>query len=417
MKKTHKTLWSVIALFIFFSCKNPYSEATYDGLIPMTRIISDQFTANRGGYKVYLNPNDGTIAFNGAEFEVADFFSCGLAYIIDAKRENRRKGFIDQNNNLIIDCSKFLFVSGFSDDRAVGMNFNREYNIIDTSGKSILTLSAEEWTPLTGYKDGISIWKHHENWNWATIDKQGNIRHFTDCYPASGCYPAHNLLCVWDTKKGNSSKFGAINLKTGKMAIPFIFDNKFIFDRSGYAVILDDQTRQFGLIDTKGNYTMQPQYKSIEPDGDDLYKCKTELRCFWTDHNGKEFLHIGNDHIDESIFFFCGRKQFICFDYNPDEEVYEFILYTKKSGKNIFKTPGGAYLVYPPVFRNGNGIANYHAGRYDHRCLLVDKDFNPIGNEEFHISNYDHMWNQDDNMAKLQLFYTYGIPYVISCQY
>lgn len=411
--KTNHARWYIMALLAFFSCKGPYSDATYDGLVPMTRIISNRFSSNSPGYKVYLNPDDGTIAFDGAEFQTADFFSCGLAYIVDAKQQNPRMGFIDQNNNLIIDCSKLRFVTGFSDNRAISLNFNQEYNIIDTSGKSILTLSAEEWLPLTTYKDGLSIWKYRDN--WATINTKGVIRHFTDCFPAWGSYPAHNLLCVCDPK---GAKYGAINLKTGKLSIPFIFDDQFTFDRSGYAVVKDTETSQFGLIDTKGKFTIQPQYKSIEPDDVDLYKCQTETRCFWTDHKGNEIFHWNdNHHMDEPIFFFCGRKQIIDYQYNQDHNVFEFYLYSKKSGKNIFKSAGGAYLVYPPVFRNGNGIANYHAGKYDHRCRLVDKDFKPIGDEEFHISDLDRMWKQDDDMARLQYFYTYGIPYTIGMKY
>lgn len=408
---------------LFSACGGDFSDATYDGLLPMTLIYSNQYIRNTDGNNVYLNTDDGSIAFGGAEFEKADFFSCGLAYIADARKDAPRRGFIDKNNRLVIECKRedWKSISGFSEDLAIGRTYESEYVVINTKGEKVFSLSSDEWTPLTLYKDGCSVWVKQDG-VWAVIDKKGNIRTFSEYSPVYNCYPSHGLICVCEGKNAFFPKYGAMDIKSGKLIIPCNYKEPFMFDRNGYAAVVDPETRKYGLIDRKGQYTIQPDCESIETDGPDLYKCANyntyddSIYYSWQNHKGKTIV-FGGPEFGRSAYFFAGSPYFVKVDYNKSDKNYRFLLYSRNlfNGYDLSAIAKGEnykrFVVYPPALKNGNSIGNYLAGRNDHRCLLVNNDFEPIGNHEFH-ARPNAVWDQLEEMKRLQLFYTHGIPYV-----
>lgn len=431
MKRIYHLKTVLCAGVLLTACGGDFANASYDGLLPMTEIVSSKYMRNAPGNNVYLNPDTGEFAFGHAEFHTADFFSCGLAYIVDANngKDAPRSGFIDKDNRLVIECRRdeWKSISGFSEGLAIGQTYGSEYVVFDTKGEKVFSLPSDEWTPLTLYKDGCSIWSRQDNGfeigTWAVIDKKGNIRTFSEYAPASHIYeynyPSHGLLCVWEKKSGFSSgyKYGAIDIRSGKLAIPCKFTEAFMFDRNGYAVVLDPETEKYGLIDRKGAYTIPPHYTSIETDGPDLYKCESDDLCEWNNHKGKTI--VQGSAVHKEIYFFSGRPQFVKIDYDTNGHCTGYYLYHRNHymGDDIYAMATGEdsreFLSYPLALANGNNIGFYQAAAYDHRCMLLDKNFERVGNHEFHINSPSPM-RVPEELKRLQLFYTHGVPYVMN---
>lgn len=420
--KRHYLSGVLCLCLLFTSCGGDFSDAAYDGLMPMSKIYSDKYIRNAQGNYVYLNTDNGSIAFDGAEFATADFFCDGLAYIVDAKKDAPRHGFIDKNNNLIIDCSGWRQISGFSDGLAIGLK-DSEYHVIDTRGNTVFSVSENEWVPQTSYKDDYSVWVSRKDERWAIIDKKGDIRTFSE-FPSPtsylDSYPSHGLISVWNYgEDSHSPRYGALDIKTGKLVIPCAYRESFMFDRNGYAVVEDPETRKYGLIDRKGNYTIDPEYESIATDGPDLYKCtrynsyvKADIHK-WTDHKGKQICFGGDADLNRPAYFFANRDSFVWAQHNKEQRGFLFTLFSKKNGNLTEvseKDPYKKVIAYAPAFKNGNGIGNHLPRQYDHRSMLINKNFKPIGDLSFHENN-EAIFKQSGAMTKLQRFYTHGIPY------
>lgn len=409
----------------FLACNN-FKEATYDGPVPMTLINSDRFQANFAGNKVYLNPDDGSLEFGGSEFRVADFFSCGLAYVVETG-DNPRRGFINRDNQLIIEYKRddWESLSGFSDGLAIGKNYDFEYMVFNTKGEIIRSLSASEWAPITLYKDGYSVWIRHDL-TWGIMDTEGNMHIYkkyriTQDYP--NCYPAHGLICVYD-EEGFDTLYGAMDIESEELVIPCKFNKPFMFDRNGYAVVQDPETKKYGLINRKGEYTIPAIFTSIQTDGPDLYKCgfyddsfTKEYSYSWIDHK-KNTVVGGGPTLNQDIYFFSGRPQFVKIDYDKNGRAVGYILFHRNLlvGESFSDKVSGEdyreFLSYPVALRNGNSIGFYQPAAYDRRCLLLDKDFRRVGSHEFHVES-SSILKPSEEMLRLQLFYTHGIPYVM----
>lgn len=403
------------------SCGGNFREATYDGPVPMTLINSDRFLSNYAGNTVYLNPDDGSLEFGGTEFRVADFFSCGLAYVVEAT-DDPRWGYIDRNNQFVLEYKyrDWEDLSGFSEGLAIGRNYNYEYVVFNTKGERIATLSRQEWTPQTLYKDGYSVWERRDM-ALGLLDTQGNMRVFEKYHPVSypECYPSHGLICVYEELSFNTL-FGAMDIESGELVIPCKYAEPFIFDRNGYAAVKDPESGKYGLIDLKGEYTIPAIYTAIETDGPNLYRCCYRSKEWgysygWYDHKGENVI-MGNIKSDEEIYFFSGRPEFVKIDYDPEGRAVGYILFHRNriSGEDFSGKVSGEdyreFLSYPVALRNGNSIGFYRASGRDQRCLLVDDDFERVGTHEFHV-NASFM-RMPKEMKRLRLFYTHGIPYV-----
>lgn len=385
----------------------------------MCKIYTNNYVRNAQGYYVYLNTDDGSIAFEGQEFKEADFFSCGLAYVTGGTSDKPICGFIDKDNRLVIDgYGKWQRISGFSDGLAIGQTRESEYVVIDTEGNSVYTLPSNEWEPQTLYKDGYSIWAGPDC--WAAIDTKGNIRKF-DQYGFGHMYPAWGLICIWtEDEKGNTPRYGAMDIEDGKMVIPCKYVSAFMFDRNGYAVVKDPETNKYGLIDRKGKYTIAAQYESIETDGPDLYKCRNynsyakEDFVEWKNHKAKTICYGGGSDLNRSAYFFANRESFVKAEYDKEQQGFYYCKFSKEDGQFTEIRQNDVYkkvVVYPPAFKNGNSIANYRPRQYDHRTLLVNRNFEPIGENEFHEDD-QAVFLQSNAMLRLQRYYTHGIPYV-----
>lgn len=411
---------------LFASCSGGFKKATYDGPVPMTLINSNKFRSNYAGHKVYINPDDGSFEFGGAEFKTADFFSCGLAYVVETG-DNPRQGFIDRDNRFVIECKRneWKSLSGFSDGLAIGENYNFEYVVFNTSGEQVVTLSSQEWEPRTLYKDGYSVWIRRDL-TWGVLDTQGNMRIFEKYHPASypECYPAHGLICVYEYGEETFDiLFGAMDIESGELVIPCKFDKPFMFDRNGYAAVKDPETKKYGLIDRKGRYTIPSVFTAIETDGPNLYRCcyydsfSKKYSYSWMNHKGKRIVS-GDIASDKDIYFFSGRPRFVKIDYDKNGHTVGYILFHRDLlvGESFSGKLSGEdyreFLSYPVALRNGNSIGFYKAARYDLRSLLLDKDFKRVGAHEFHVRTSSFL-QPPEEMKRLRQFYTHGITYVM----
>ncbi len=416
----HITLLSCIGLLA--SCSGGFRGATYDGPVPMTLINSDQYRSSYAGNLVYMNPDDGSLEFDGAEFLLADFFNCGLAYVVEAA-ENPRQGYIDRDKEFVLEYKHgdWEDLSGFSEGLAIGKNYNYEYVVFNTKGEQIATLPSREWEPRTLYKDGYSVWKRRDT-AMGLLDKQGNMRVFEKYHPAPypECYPSNGLICVYEELSYNTL-YGAMDVETGELVLPCQYAEPFIFDRNGYAVVKDPESRKYGLIDTKGRYTIPARYTAIETDGPNLYRYCYHTDEYgysyeWCNHKGKTIV-MGDIKSDEEIYFFSGRPEFVKIDSDEHGRTVGYILFHRDLlvGVSFSGQVSGEdyreFLTYPVALRNGNSIGFYWAGDRNPRCLLVDKDFERVGTHEFLVKSSSFL-RMPKEMKRLRLFYTHGIPYV-----
>lgn len=85
--------------------------------------------------------------------------------------------------------------------------------------------------------------------------------------------------------KGNGEKYGYIN-KEGNTVIPYKFKKASNFIPESNRAIVVDWNGLVGVIDTKGNYVIQPKYQSILPSNENLWPYQERFRWGFLDDNG-----------------------------------------------------------------------------------------------------------------------------------
>ncbi len=407
-----KLLLAFIALVATTACNNGFEDALYDApYFPINLQIEGPYA--QGDY-VYLNVDDGSIAFDGASFTHADMFSCGLALVID----EQRKGYIDYDGKMVLDRSQpqWFYLTGFSEDLAIG--FWREndqaqsrYVVFDPKGKEIYSLPFTEWVPATHYKDGLIVWVNRMSYDWAIADKSGNMKVFTE-YSHTNTYPYKGLICV-----ESNGKYGMMDIDNGKLVIPCIYSDVVKFDRNGLAVVPDpDNKYSYLLINTKGDIVYKPETEThLKIDGPNLYRETKSVdgrtTLSWVNDKGKEVSNIGNDIvIGSNVSFFGAREHCVICQFDPTSNSYNLEIAKKNHPTNRIRT-GVAVLPYIPMFKNGNGIG---CDISTNSSFLIDRNFKRIGDNLFYRNKWVNLWNNiPKEMERLQEYYTHGTPYVL----
>lgn len=193
-------------------------------------------------------------------------FSEGKAIIKD---DNYKYGYMDKKGNVVINC-QFDEVFDFKNGVAC-VKFGDNWGIINDKGTYTINPRFDNLHPDNKDKF-ICVENHKVGW----IDKEGNYL-INPQFDRSYFFFSNKLAPVY-----NNGKWGYVNEK-GLVEIPYQFDEAMPFINEYGIVKLNDQ---YGLIDKKGKYISNPQYKSLNGDFlDAVYN-------YYSDYINSDYLNI-----------------------------------------------------------------------------------------------------------------------------
>jgi len=188
-------------------------------------------------------------------YEDASFFSEGLAYVT----LKGWSGFIDCNNNKILNTRRFTYIESFLDGLAI-FCADDKWGFINRNGQEV----SHGFDDMFSFSCGLALVK--KNGKSHFIDRWGNILKTKD-YDELYSFSEDLAVVSFD------EKYGLIDIK-GNRVVPLIYDSIGTF-RDGFAsVVLNDK---MGFINIKGQVVIPIKYK-ISGDLDGYYGRSSHLR-------------------------------------------------------------------------------------------------------------------------------------------
>ncbi|MDL2223489.1 WG repeat-containing protein [Bacteroidales bacterium OttesenSCG-928-M11] len=264
----HLKLFSVLLLCgILFSCGGG-SEGVDKNMIPFYD----------GEKYVYINQSGKTVL----ESENAKgTFSDGKA--VERDYEVNSFGFINKKGKFVIK-PEFKSYSLFSEGIAWVTRENGHPEAINTSGKSLFVLEGAYYA--NSFNEGVSVFiklDDEGNHLYGVVDKKGKII----IEPSPNRIEDHfsEGLAVYVNQESYDK--GYID-KTGKIAINCQFSSAENFSSNGYAAV--EMGDQWGIINKKGEFVINPRFKMIIPDGNLFLFIDEDNKIGWCDKDGKNVI-------------------------------------------------------------------------------------------------------------------------------
>ncbi len=225
------------------------------------------------------------------QFSDASVFREGIA-LVKTLGENQKWGYINNEGKYIIPAN-YKEATIFSEGIAWVVTENSFPTAINDKGK--ILASIKDANSVRIFKEGFAAFsiKKDDELKWGFIDKEGKVI-ITPQFRSSLNYS--NGICAVENDSG---KWGYID-KTGKVIINFQFKQAGNF-LDGVAVVATDN--KFGVINTKGNYIINPQFQELKKDGD-LFLIKQDDKWGWCDDEGKIII---NPQFSEAFPFTSGE--------------------------------------------------------------------------------------------------------------
>ncbi|MGE5472650.1 MAG: WG repeat-containing protein [Ignavibacteriales bacterium] len=242
----------------------------------------------------YIDEN-GNFVINPQFDKAEDFMENGMARIYSGEKV----GLIDRSGRMVLN-PEFQYISDFSEGRAVTYNGN-EYQVIDEKGKTVF-LSPYE---INTFHEGLAVCVKDAGEGkrvYGYIDKNGNLLfkpQFVFAYDFAGgkalakikdkeyivvdkagkIISLLNYNNVRELSEGilvfsddNNEKFGYLKVD-GKILIEPKFSRADKFEK-GYAIVNEGESfsdEKVGVINTKGEFAIKPEYSDIFSIGEGLY--------------------------------------------------------------------------------------------------------------------------------------------------
>lgn len=261
---------------------NGKDNETKESTEPVAEDPADNYLhlyARSEGFKVMYGYADssGKIAIEPAFKYAEPFYQCGLAPVTTG---DDKTGLIDMTGKYVIDPEWDLV--SYSEGTFLCYTFDGNYfHVYDETG----TLLFEHYGYTEGFSEGLL--PSYDELKRGYLDKNGELAIPLDCTILGGFlngiaevaqswfepsyYIDKNGNDLTDTvssglrmyKDENTSLFGYKNDK-GEIAIPAVYKEATPF-LDGYAIvnISDAYDEKYGVIDTKGNYVLEPVYCGI----------------------------------------------------------------------------------------------------------------------------------------------------------
>ena len=238
-----KCFFIVVHLFcITTSCSNSGPEKI--SLIPLRKGYDFEFINGAG--ETVIDP----------QFREASIFRNGRA-LVKTSGEGAAWGFIDENGTFEI-AAQYVDATIFSEGVAWVVPKAKSPLAITKTGTELFSLEPAEKVRI--FKDGVAAFSvlNENTWEtWGFVDKEGNIiiePNFQEVRSFS------EGLCM---VRNENDECGFIN-KSGELVIDYLFHHAKDF-KDGKAVAFQDG--KAGVINTKGEYIIQPQFSDMIIDG------------------------------------------------------------------------------------------------------------------------------------------------------
>ncbi len=254
-----KNLFLLLGVAFFCSCGGG-SDSINTSLIPVQSPTGDGIA--------YLNES-GKIAAE-TEFGAA-YFSGGLA----VANFDRMTGYINTKGKVAIEA-KYYEGLQFSDGLAWVTYENSNPIAINKSGKEKFTL--ENVRQVNQFSDGLAVFTRYDDGiSYGAVNTSGKIVIAPQQYELRD-FSNGKAAC----KNGDTYKWGFMD-KSGKIVINFQFDEIQPFDANGLACVrLGDN---WGVINGKGEYVINPRFAGIRADGD-WFMIYESGKVGWCDKKG-----------------------------------------------------------------------------------------------------------------------------------
>jgi hypothetical protein len=240
----------------------------------------------QGSENLYIDTKGKTVL--KSEKSDSYFFSDGLARF----SEDSKRGFINSSGKVVIEA-QFKDVLMFSEGIAWTVKEGGYPEAISTSGKVLFTL--EQARCVNSFHEGLAVFE--------TADENGNALY--GCVNRSGktvIEPQVNEI-MSNFSQGKAVIRSADNFKkgyidrSGKIVINCQFDEAEDFNENGLACVQFGD--KWGVINSKGEYTINPKYNKILADGD-WFIIVEDYKAGWCDKNGK---YVINPQFKEALPF------------------------------------------------------------------------------------------------------------------
>lgn len=283
----------------------------------------------------------GEVTFTFEANDIFNFYDGLAAFSIDNGKE-KKYGFINKDGKVQI-APQFYYVSFFSDGYCAVMNKENKWAYIDSTGKMITNYLYKEAEP---FHNGIAV---VEEQAYGVINKRGKY-----------IIPATYMGIVIDGDKlifKKDSRCGWMDINE-KVLIAPRFEAALPFGNSKYAPVMDKE--QWGYIDTKGNFIVQPQFRRAYMwDGD---KAVAEAG---------EVVLVHEKTITKGTFFSSGVGR----DYQPNIAfgIYASQYYNTIADQRAAQA-AGAFLT---AFFNGDSKAckKYLTAQGEQQLNIINADF------------------------------------------
>lgn len=210
------------------------------------------------------------------EHRRANYFTDGLARFVS---DSGKIGFIDTKGKIAIE-PQFKEASSFSEGISWATKEDGHPEAINTKGKVLFTM--EQAQRVHSFREGLAVFE--------TIGEDGKTLY--GCVNKSGkivVEPQENEI-ESDFVQGKAVISGADNFKkgyidkSGKIIINCQFDEAGDFGENGLACVQFGD--KWGVINSKGEYVINPKYDRIAPDGD-WFIIVEDHKAGWCDKDGK----------------------------------------------------------------------------------------------------------------------------------
>lgn len=366
-----------------------YSEGFILAYISELKTVDNSrlvFAPAKTGY--YWDHHYGFIDDKGKEltsfkYEDAKPFAHGIAQV----RLNNKWGYINRQGKEItpfkydeIKESYFSEADQFVRIYQVSESGQKKYGLLATSGKELTAPVYEEIKP---FYEGMAVMIRNNmmgvlnmegkevaaaryskagvekftegmcrvSWNgkWGFIDKTGK-----EAVPL--IYDRVNEF----TKQGTATvtlnnKEGVID-KTGKIMVPAIYDRVYGFNSDGTTMV--SLNNKAGRVDKTGRVVVPIRYGRVEPLSDGLFSVKLDAAYGWVDQTGKEVIPLvygyGSSFVEGIAYVRKGEK-FGAIDKNNQLKIplqYEYISRLNEQQPLMYFKQGGKYGFF---FRNVYG--------------------------------------------------------------
>jgi len=206
--------------------------------------------------------------FTSSALCLGDFHE-GLAWVLVGSGENERYGFIDNQGNIVVSCI-YKSANDFSDGLARIKDSEGRYGFIDRSGEVAIPCTLEERPG--DFSEGLALVKSYENHKDRVgfINKQGELV----------------IPYIGEESYGGAFGGGLAPIQVKKDEIYFIDKNgntaipskpyRCLGYKDGYFYVRDEQSRAYGVIDTKGNIVIPTKYGTVKELSEGLFAVEKE---------------------------------------------------------------------------------------------------------------------------------------------